>query len=99
MLPDDEKQILFTVKDGKAVKHEVKTGISSDDLVEVISRELHEGDVVVALGNYELEDGMAIQPAEKSEKPNEAKDEKKPDEKAPVAKEAPKAGKAPEAKP
>jgi RND family efflux transporter MFP subunit len=94
VLPDDEKQILFTVKDGKAVKHEVKTGITSEDLVEVLSQELHEGDLVVALGNYELEDGMAIQPAEKAEKPDEAKDEKKPDAKA-----APKAGQAPEAKP
>jgi membrane fusion protein (multidrug efflux system) len=94
VLPDDEKQILFTVKDGKAVKHEVKTGITSDDLVEVLSQELHEGDLVVALGNYELEDGMAIQPAEKAEKPGDAKDENKPG-----TKEALKAGKAPEAKP
>ena len=94
VLPDDEKQILFTVKDGKAVKHEVKLGITSDDLVEVISKDLHEGDVVVALGNYELEDGMAVQPAEKkAEKDEAAKDEKKPD-----AKDAPKAEKAPEAK-
>ena len=94
VLPDDEKQVLFTVKNGKAVKHEVKTGITNDDLVEVLGQELHEGDLVVALGNYELEDGMAIQPAEKAEKPDDAKDEKKPDAKAP-----PKAGQAPEAKP
>ena len=94
VLPDDEKQVLFTVKNGKAVKHEVKTGITNDDFVEVLSHELHEGDLVVSLGNYELEDGMAIQPAEKAEKPDDAKDEKKPD-----AKDPPKAGKAPEAKP
>ena len=94
VLPDDEKQILFTVKDGKAVKHEVKTGITSDDLVEVISKDLHEGDLVVSLGNYELEDGMAIQPAEKEEKKDEAKDEKKTDAKA-----EPTAAKALEAKP
>ncbi len=94
VLPDDEKQILFTVKDGKAVKHEVKVGITSGDLVEVINKDLREGDLVVALGNYELEDGMAIQPAEKKDKKDEAvKDEKKPD-----AKDAPKAEKAAEAK-
>ena len=94
VLPDDEKQILFTVKDGKAVKHEVKLGITSDDLVEVISKDLHEGDMVVSLGNYELEDGMAVQPAEKKDEKDEAaKDEKKPD-----ATPAPKDVKAPEAK-
>jgi len=75
VLPDDDKRILFTVKDGKAVKHEVKVGITADELVEITGEGLHEGDVVVTLGNYELEDGMAIQAAEKEEK----KDEKKSD--------------------
>jgi RND family efflux transporter MFP subunit len=93
VLPDDDKQIMFTVKDGKAVKHEVKIGITADALVEVTGEGLKEGDVVVTLGNYELEDGMAIQPAEKEEKKDAAKDEKKPD-----AKDASKAEKAPEAK-
>lgn len=93
VLPDDEKQIMFTVKDGKAVKHEVKIGITADDLVEVIGEGLKEGDVVVTLGNYELEDGMAIQPPDKEDKKDAAPDEKKPD-----AKDAPKAEKAPEAK-
>ena len=78
VLPDDDKQILFTVKDGKAVKHEVKTGITTDELVEVTGEGLHAGDLVVTLGNYELEDGMAIQAPEKEEK----KDEKKSDAKA-----------------
>ncbi len=66
VLPDDDKQILFTVKDGKAVRHEVKTGLTTAELVEVIaSSSLHAGDRVVTLGNYELADGMAIQPTEK----------------------------------
>ena len=67
VLPDDDKQVLFTVKDGKAVKHEVKTGLATDELVEVAGEGLHAGDAVVMLGNYELEDGMAIQPPEKKE--------------------------------
>ncbi|MEO6875223.1 MAG: efflux RND transporter periplasmic adaptor subunit [Opitutaceae bacterium] len=65
VLPDDDKQVLFTVKDGKAVKHEVKTGLMTDELVEVMGDGLHAGDVVVSLGNYELEDGMAVQLPEK----------------------------------
>ena len=62
--PADDKQVLFTVKDGKAVWHEVKTGLVTDELVEVTGEGLRVGDVVVTLGNYELEDGMAIQPPE-----------------------------------
>lgn len=73
VLPDDEKQILFTVVKGKAVKHEVKTGLTTDELVEVIGDGLHAGDVVVTLGNYELEDGMAVESAEKKEDAKEAK--------------------------
>ncbi len=65
VLPDDDKQILFTVKDGKAMRHEVKIGLSTDELVEVIGDNLRAGDAVVTLGNYELEEGMAIQPAAK----------------------------------
>ena len=65
VLPDDNEFILFTVKDGKAVKHVVTMGINSGDLVEVEGSDLNAGDVIVTLGNYELEDGMAIQPKEK----------------------------------
>ncbi len=83
VLPDDEKHILFTVKDGKAVRQEVKLGLATDELLEVSGEGLHAGDVVVTLGNYELEDGMAIQPPEKEEKKDDAKDAAKP---APEAK-------------
>jgi multidrug efflux pump subunit AcrA (membrane-fusion protein) len=65
VLPDDEEFVLYTVKDGKAVKHVVTLGISSGDLVEVEGQDLHDGDAVVTLGNYELTDGMAIQAKEK----------------------------------
>ena len=61
VLPDADKQVLFTVKDGKSVRHEVNVGISAGDRVEVQAPDLHPGDAVVTLGNYELTDGMAIQ--------------------------------------
>ncbi|MDB6166469.1 MAG: family efflux transporter, subunit [Lacunisphaera sp.] len=77
VLPDDDKHILFTVKDGKAVKHEVKLGLATDELLEVIGEGLQAGDVVVTLGNYELEDGMEIQVPEKEEKKDDKKDEAK----------------------
>ncbi len=80
VLPDDDKQVLYTVKAGKAVRHEVKTGLVTDELIEVIADGLHAGDVVVTLGNYELEDGMAVLPAEKVEKKDDAKAEAKPTE-------------------
>ena len=67
VLPDDDKQVLFTVKGGRAVKHGVKTGLVTDEFVEVIGDGLRAGDVVVTLGNYELEDGMAIQPPAKKD--------------------------------
>jgi len=83
VLPDDDKHVLFTVKNGKAVRHEVKLGLATDELLEVIGEGLQAGDVVVALGNYELEDGMAIQPPETQAKKDESKDAAKP---APEAK-------------
>ena len=61
VLPDKGKQVMFTMKDGKAARHEVKLGIIAGDRVQVISDDLRAGDLVVTLGNYELTDGMAIQ--------------------------------------
>jgi RND family efflux transporter MFP subunit len=80
VLPDDDEFVLYTVKEGKAVKHVVTMGINSGDVVEVEGADLKEGDVVVTLGNYELADGMAIQLKEKEadadEKPKGKEDEK-----------------------
>jgi RND family efflux transporter MFP subunit len=78
VLPDDEDQVLFTVKDHKAVKHTVKLGITTVDSAEVSSLDLHAGDLVVVTGNAELEDGMAVQlPGEKpKDDAPEAKDAK-----------------------
>ncbi|HEY4246257.1 MAG TPA: efflux RND transporter periplasmic adaptor subunit [Lacunisphaera sp.] len=73
VLPEGGKSILYTVKDGHAVRREVTPGISAGGLIEVSGENLREGDSVVVLGNYELEDGMAVQPADAGEKKAEAK--------------------------
>ena len=52
---------LFTVKDGKAVKQIVQIGIENDEESEVSGKEIAEGDSVAVVGNYILEDGMAVQ--------------------------------------
>jgi membrane fusion protein, multidrug efflux system len=61
VLPDGDQHVLFTVKNGQAVRQEVTLGITAGDLVEVAGANLHAGDLVVVLGNYELTDGLAIQ--------------------------------------
>ena len=76
VLPEDEGQVLYTVKDSKAVKHVVEVGITSDSNVEVSGKDLKPGDPVVVVGNYELEDGMAVTlPGSES---NSAGDQAKP---------------------
>jgi RND family efflux transporter MFP subunit len=57
---DDDQPTLFTVHDGRAVKQVVRVGLKSGDEVEVIGDDLKEGEAVVTVGNYELEDGMAV---------------------------------------
>ncbi|MEA3186404.1 MAG: rane fusion protein multidrug efflux system [Chthoniobacter sp.] len=61
VLPNEDKHVLFTVKDGHAVKHEVETGLENSTHVEVIGEGLEAGEQVVTTGNYELEDGMEVQ--------------------------------------
>jgi membrane fusion protein (multidrug efflux system) len=60
VLPGTDGSILFTVRDGHAVEHKVTTGIETDDKTEVIGGKLQAGDEVVTVGNYQLEDGMAV---------------------------------------
>lgn len=70
VLSVDGKLVLYTVKNGQAMRHEVTTGISADGLVEVSGENLRDGDTVVTLGNYELADGMSVQlPETKEPKP------------------------------
>ena len=60
VLPEGGGHVLYTVRDGRAVKHIVRTGIESGSGVQVFGGGLNPGDEVVVLGNYELKDGMAV---------------------------------------
>jgi membrane fusion protein (multidrug efflux system) len=60
VLPGEGGSTLFIVKDGKAVKHTVKTGIENDQEVQIIADDIAEGDAAVVVGNAELEDGMGV---------------------------------------
>lgn len=64
VLPGEDGSVLFTVSDGHAVAHKVVTGLETDTSTEVIGDTLHAGDEVVTVGNYQLEDGMAVEKAE-----------------------------------
>ena len=71
---------LFTVKDGKAAKHEVTIGIQSGNEVEVKAEDLKAGDPVIVQGNYALQDKMQVsvesastQPATAASREPEAK--------------------------
>lgn len=83
-----ERAVVFTVAAGKAVKHEVGTGIDDGENVGITSGgdALPEGTTVVTEGAYELEEGMAVEIAkpDKEEKPatddKDAKPAKKDDD-------------------
>jgi membrane fusion protein (multidrug efflux system) len=60
VLSDDEGLLVYTIKDGHALKHLVTTGAHNDKEVAVISNDLHPGEPVVVQGNLELEPGMPV---------------------------------------
>ena len=62
VLPEEDKFVLFTVDNGRAVKHIVKVGLENREEVNVIAPDLQPGEPVVVLGNYELKDKMAVVP-------------------------------------
>jgi membrane fusion protein (multidrug efflux system) len=61
ILPEDGSFTLFTLRENHAVKHTVKTGLENGREIEVIASDLHAGDDVVTIGNYELDDGMSVE--------------------------------------
>ncbi len=61
LLPDGNAYSLFTIEKNHAVKHQVQVGLENDTQIEVIASDLKEQDDIVVLGNYELEDGMAVE--------------------------------------
>ena len=60
VLPGGGGHVLYTVRNGRAVKHIVQAGIENGNEVQVSGGGLKPGDEVVIIGNYELEDGMAV---------------------------------------
>jgi membrane fusion protein (multidrug efflux system) len=60
VLPQDARHILFTISEGRAVKHTVRLGIQNENEVEISGGGLVPGDKVVVKGNYELKDGMTV---------------------------------------
>src|SRR6267378_2574413 len=62
VLPNESREFeVFTVANNSATKHTVKIGAKNPNEIQVIADDLHEGDAVVTVGNYELEDGMAVE--------------------------------------
>ena len=61
LLPDGNAYSLFTIEKNHAVKHQVQVGLENDTQIEIIANDLKEQDELVVLGNYELEDGMAVE--------------------------------------
>ena len=60
VLPGEAGFVLFTVKDGKAVRHAVTVTAENGEEVAVAGAGLAAGDLAVVSGNYELQDGMAV---------------------------------------
>ena len=61
VLPEGDGHVLFTVHNGRAIKHTVRVIRESDKEVQVSGAGLQTGDQAVVEGNYELKDGTAIQ--------------------------------------
>ncbi len=60
VLPEGGSQVLFTILDGRAVKHIVKVLLENDNEVYFSAAGLKPGDQAVVLGNYELKDRMTV---------------------------------------
>lgn len=60
VLPEGDGYTLFTVKDGKAVKHTVTLGLQNNLQAAVSADDLHAGDTIVVQGNLELNDQMPV---------------------------------------
>ncbi len=61
ILPNESREYeVFTVANNRAIRHTVKIGAENPREVQLIAEDLHEGDPVVTIGNYELEEGMAV---------------------------------------
>jgi multidrug efflux pump subunit AcrA (membrane-fusion protein) len=60
VLPEEGGHVLFTLRNGHAVRHEVQVLVQNADRVQVAGPGLDAAEPVVIQGNYELQDGMAV---------------------------------------
>ena len=56
---DEDGTFVFVVKNDKAVKTKVETGVRNENMVEICSG-INKGDVVVWNENSEITDGMSV---------------------------------------
>jgi len=59
IIPNEDKQFVFVIVDGKAVQKEVVTGLRRPGVVQIISG-LQSGDKVVTEGALRLRNGSAV---------------------------------------
>ncbi len=60
VLPNGRTSIVYSIRDGKAVRHEVEVGIDNGTDIQIRSMELKAGTPVVTVGNTQLADGMRV---------------------------------------
>jgi membrane fusion protein, multidrug efflux system len=60
VLPEGDKYVLFSVAEGRAVKHFVRIGLENAEAYQVMGADLRAGEQAVVEGNYELSDGMEV---------------------------------------
>jgi membrane fusion protein (multidrug efflux system) len=63
VIPEEGGYTLYTIDHDRAVKHTVALGFQNAGMVSVHGHDLEEGQRVVVVGNYELENGMAVSEA------------------------------------
>lgn len=60
LVPQKDGYCVFIVKDDKAVRHDVRLGVSRDALIQISGEGIAAGDAIVVGGNLELDDGVAV---------------------------------------
>jgi RND family efflux transporter MFP subunit len=80
VLYTDEQPFVFVSEGGKAHRRPVTTGLVDDTQIEIL-KGLKAGESVVVGGNYELDDGMAVQLAAADKSDDDSKDDAKGDPK------------------
>lgn len=60
VIPNGKTSIVYSIGDGRAVRHDVEVGIDNGTEIRVHSTELKPGMPVVTVGNAQLSDGMRV---------------------------------------